>query len=142
MVKGKVLAIDYGNSKVGFAVSDKDRLMAFGRGVARNLSQEDLLTKIKKMVEEESVDTLVFGLPLDINGNETEQTMRIRNFADQLKDFCSSKFVKLDFLDESFSTFEANQLLQKMGITGDQKKQTEDEMAAIVLVHRYIDYKP
>lgn len=142
MQKGRILAIDYGNSTVGLAVSDPDRLMAFGRGSHKGLNEVDLLDKIKDLVVTDKITTVVLGLPLSADGSDTKQTLRIREFGSKLKDKISELPVEIKFLDESFSTFEANQILQKIGVKSADRKQTEDEMAAIVLVHRYIDYKP
>lgn len=142
MQKGRILAIDYGNSTVGIAVSDPDRLMAFGRGSHKGLSEVELLDKIKDLVVADNVVTVVLGLPLSSDGSDTRQTLRIRAFGSSLKEKLSELPVEIEFLDESFSTFEANQILQKIGVKSADRKQTEDEMAAIVLVHRYIDYKP
>lgn len=144
MKKGKVMAIDYGGAKVGLAVSDGDRQMAFGRGVLRDHSKEKLVGEILKIVENEGLNQVVIGLPLGPNGEETDQTQRIRDFGLLISEIAvkCDVTISIDYIDESFSTFEANQRMREMGLDLAQRKATEDEMAAIILLQRYIDFRP
>jgi len=138
------MAIDYGSAKIGLAVTDPDRLMAFGRGVLRGLAREKALEAIWKMIIEEKAVKVVIGLPMGENGEETPQCAKIRDFgallAEKAAQECHS--LDIDFIDESFSTFEAGRVLKEIGATAEQKKETEDEVAAIILLHRYIDFRP
>ncbi len=144
MMKGKVLAIDYGQKSIGLAVSDADRMMAFGRGVLRNIDRDGTLKSVLLMIDSEDISEVVIGLPLGKNGEETVQTKIIRDFADELSvQMRESKIeIPVTFLDESFSSFEANIILMKLGVKSEDRKKTEDEMAAIVLIHRFIDFRP
>lgn len=144
MYKGKLLAIDYGAQKIGLAVSDADQQMAFGRGVLLNKNIEQVCADLHKLIIEERVVKVLVGLPTAQDGGDTVQTARIRGFVAQLGNFLNSQGLKLmiEFIDESFSSFEANKMLQELGVPGRDRKKTEDELAAIVLVHRYIDFRP
>ncbi len=144
MGKGKILAIDYGGSSIGLAVSDADRMMAFGRGTIKGKSLPDILEEIYSLVIRDEIKLILVGLPMGKEGQETSQTIKIRKFADVLQEFLVQKnqSVELEYIDESFSTFEANKILDKIGVKGREKKLTEDEMSAIILVHRYIDFRP
>lgn len=144
MDKGRLMAIDYGSSKIGLAVTDPDRLMAFGRGVLRGLTREKALEKIWEMIINEQVVKVIIGLPMGEAGEETIQSAKIRNFGALISEKAQSEGsdVKIDYIDESFSTFEAGRVLQEIGATQAQKKETEDEIAAVILLHRYIDFRP
>lgn len=148
MNKGRILAIDYGQKSIGLAVSDEGRQMAFGRGVLKNVSGEiglqQVLLKIVNMCRLEGITMILIGLPMGVNNQETVQTERIRLFAKELADSLVLAELNwpIEFIDESFSSFEANGILTKIGVKGKDKKKTEDEMAAIILIHRYIDFKP
>jgi putative holliday junction resolvase len=141
---GKILAIDYGQKKIGLAVTDIDRIMVFGRGIMENKNQDLVYKNLLQLIHEEKVEKIVVGLPLQADGNETEQTKRIRLFANNLKKFLHShdSLAEIDFVDESFSTFEAQQFMKKLGIESKKQKQSEDELAAIFILQRYIDFKP
>ncbi len=144
MEKGRIMAVDYGTAKIGLAVTDPDRIMAFGRGLFRKLSDQQAIEKIWQFVISEEIVKVVIGLPMGRNDQETVQTRKIRNFADKLteKAVTECHSLEIDFIDESFSTFEAGRVLQEIGATAEQKKATEDELAAIILLHRYIDFRP
>jgi putative Holliday junction resolvase len=144
MKEGKVLAIDYGQKSIGLAVSDRARMMAFGHGTLKNTDKDKVLAAIADLINSEEIAVVIVGLPLGKEGEETVQTAVIRKFAGELKDFFEVRkmAVEMDFLDESFSSFEANKILAGLGVKSPDRKKTEDEMAAIVLVHRYIDFRP
>ncbi len=143
MENQKILAVDYGSSKIGLAVSDRDRTMAFGRGVLRPKSRDEAFLSIKQLILDDNIGKIVFGLPLSSDGNDTKQSLNIRDFANQLTQFLSNNGVEilLDFIDESFSTFEAGNILRDLQVGYKKKKETEDELSAIILLNRYIDFK-
>lgn len=131
--KGKILAIDYGTKKIGLAVSDDARLLAFGRGILdRSEGFAKNLKKIQKLCNSEHVQELVFGLALDDQGEEGETAKKVRNFAKKLEPYFVG--LSMHFIDESFSSFEAKNMQKEVGNYGH-----DDEMAAIVILQRYLD---
>lgn len=144
MKEGKLLAIDYGQKSIGLAVSDQARMMAFGRGTLNNVGKDKVLESIIDLIVKDEVVEVIVGLPLGVEGQETAQTAVIREFAGELQKILDARkmAVKIAFLDESFSSFEANKILAELGVKSPDRKKTEDEMAAIILIHRYIDFRP
>jgi putative Holliday junction resolvase len=140
---GKILAIDYGKKKIGLAVSDSGRMMAFGRGILPNKLEKQVFTEIAQLIAKEQVKLVLIGLPLNKSGEETSQSENIKNFAENLREDLLGRGLKpdFDFIDESFSSFEANNFLREIGASIEQKRESEDELAAIFLIHRYIDFK-
>jgi len=138
------LAIDYGQKSIGLAVSDQNRVMAFGRGKIVNKDKDKVLAALADLVVLEKIVEIIVGLPMGKSGEETPQTTIIRKFAGQLKSYLQERkmTVTIGFLDESFSSFEANKMLAELGVKSQDRKKTEDEMAAIILIHRYIDFRP
>src|SRR5579883_1218682 len=107
--KGKILAIDYGTTKIGLAVSDDARLLAFGRGIFdRSQGFNKLAKEIQQLCEAENISEFVLGLPLDEQGEESDSAKKVRNFAKKLGLYFPDK--KLHFIDESFSSFQAQGL--------------------------------
>jgi putative Holliday junction resolvase len=132
---GKILAIDYGTTKIGLAVSDDARLLAFGRGVFdRKKGFPSLVTKLQEICNKEYVTELLFGLPLDENSEEGDSTKKVRNFAKKLGLYFADR--KISFTDESFSSFEAKNQLRAAGRGGH-----DDEAAAVIILQRYLDRK-
>lgn len=136
------MAIDYGSSSIGLAVSDDSRIMAFGRGVLKKLTQEEAIAKISSLIKEERVKLVILGLPMSIDGGETNQTAKIREFGDKLALELSKLAVPMEYVDESFSSYEAQKILENLNVKPQDRKKTEDELAAVVLVRRYIDFRP
>ena len=141
---GKVLALDYGKSKIGAAISDEGQTVVFGRGfIDCKKSLKGFFEQIRTWRKDDNINTIVIGLPLDENGRETLQTRRIRNFAKKLEHFLKS--IKLTasvvFEDESFTSFEANERLVELGFEAKKSKKHEDELAAVLILQRYLKRK-
>ena len=139
---GKILAIDYGSASIGLAVSDDSRIMAFSRGVLKKLSKEEAIAKISSLIKEENVKLVILGLPMSIDGGETLQTAKIREFGDKLSIELLKLHVPMEYVDESFSSYEAQKMLENLNVKALDRKKTEDELSAVVLVRRYIDFRP
>ena len=111
MKKNKILAIDFGENNVGLAVTDPGANLVFGKGLIKGgKSLNDLFSKIKKFCDDEEVNKIVFGLPLGKDGEETDQTGRMKKIAYKLKDYLGN--IPLEFEDESFSSFEAREIAE------------------------------
>jgi len=131
--KGKILALDYGTTKIGLAVSDDSRLLAFGRGVLlRSSALNKIFEQIKRLCEKENVTEFVLGLPLNDEGEEGESAKKVRNFSKKLGLYFPE--INLNFIDESFSSFEAKNLQHQTGSHGH-----DDELAATIILQRYLD---
>ncbi|MFA5829102.1 MAG: Holliday junction resolvase RuvX [Candidatus Gracilibacteria bacterium] len=141
MQKGKILAIDYGLAAIGLAICDDSQQFVFGKGVLNPLKGlKPVFEKILKFCRDEQVQTVVVGLPLGSEGEETPQTARVRKFITKLEDFLKQNgFVpSFVFEDESFTSYEADKHLADLGLKGSQRKQYEDELAAILILKKHL----
>jgi putative holliday junction resolvase len=137
--KGKILALDFGRSAVGMAVSDEDRQMVFGRGVIRDYkSLANLFAEISKFCLDEKVSEIVMGVPIGGDGEDTPQTEKIRSIGEKLEKYLGN--IPVNFEDESFTTYEADEFLSLKGVKGSRRKETEDEIAATIILKRYLDF--
>jgi len=118
----KILGIDYGSSKVGLALADLEA------GVAvpwQELKNKDLkIERLKDYIQSEEIDKIVVGLPLGLDGRETEQTKEVKKFIQKLKDNLE---VEIIGHDERLSTVAA----AKVG--------RDDAVAAMYILQGYID---
>ena len=138
---GKILALDYGKSKIGAAISDETRSMVFGRGrIDCKNGLNAFFEKLRMWCTEDDIATIVIGLPYNQEGKETAQTRRIRNFAKKLEHFLNASRLAANivFEDESFSSFEATEHLTQIGFKAKKSKEHEDELAAVLVLKRYI----
>lgn len=135
--KGKILAIDFGEKHVGLAVSDEGGVIAFGRGTISDYgSLDNLFTKIGELCDIEGVSVLLMGLPKGPEEEHTVQSKRIEEIGHLMADYLN---IPIKFVDESFSSYEAGEKLKKMGVKAHKTKEKEDEMAATMLLQKYLD---
>ncbi|WP_457642508.1 Holliday junction resolvase RuvX [Persephonella sp.] len=130
----RVLALDVGNKRVGVAYSDPF-------GISTNplpYVQNDNLVfeKIKKLVEEYNVGTVVIGLPLTLKGEEGTQAKQTKQFAEKLKEFIPQ--VDIQFLDERFTTSLAEKHLKET-TKRSKRKEKIDSLAAVYILKTYLE---
>lgn len=133
----KYLALDYGERRVGVAVSDPGGAMAFARDFLENSGQEDLLVKITTLCEQEGIHRIILGLPLHTDGQEGERVKATRDFAELLKKTLPQ--IELEFFDERFTTKWATHKLREAGIKAKEQKGKKDSLAAQILLQTYLD---
>ncbi len=121
----KILGIDFGTKTLGLAMTDTDLDIVFPFGTMHNFEPKVFLN-IKDLVLKEDFEKIVMGLPLGMNGEETEATARVRAFAGKLE---SEVGMGVVFEDERFSTHEAD----RMG--GEASR---DEKSAMIILEQYM----
>lgn len=126
----KILAIDYGEKRVGLALGDTDLNLALPHGVLNQKSDEVLVEQLLQIVDEEGVDTVVVGDPLAATGGKTEQTNTSRAFAALLR---TRLKVPVELFDERFTSQRADAAPREL------KTRSRDEMAAMFLLQDYLD---
>ena len=115
-------------------------MMVFGRGVIRDYkSLAHLFEKIRDFCLKEGVVEVVMGVPVGRDEEDTPQSGRIRGFGEKLQEYLGDG-IPVEFEDESFTTFEADEFLDKiMHIRGRERKQSVDELAAVLILKRYLE---
>ena len=132
----RVLGIDLGSRRIGVAVSDGLGLTAQPRAtIARHGGVRDI-DAIAAAVKDADADRIVLGLPLDCEGQEGPAAQRARVFGDKL---AAALHLPVEFIDESFSTVEAEAVLLAADVSRARRKQVVDKMAAAVILQRWLD---
>ncbi|MFC1655368.1 Holliday junction resolvase RuvX [Patescibacteria group bacterium] len=140
--KGKVLGIDYGDAKIGVAISDESQTVAFGRVLIKNKSRESVIKQIKEICDSEKVVEIVIGLPLNMDGEETAQTRKVEQFGDVLE---SQIGLPVNYNDERLTSAESDAILYTLGVKGsgkskkNVKKQEQDIIAASLILQNYLN---
>lgn len=134
----KVMALDYGEVRIGVAMTDLMRLIAspFETYVRKSLDQD--LDHICTLINDNSVKTVVVGLPLNMDGTEGERAQKTREFVDVLKKKTNVEFV---FQDERLSSVSAEELLLEGGMKRKDRKQNIDKVAAAIILESYLNSK-
>jgi putative Holliday junction resolvase len=132
----RAVGIDLGSHRIGIAVSDALGLTAQPHAtLPRHGGQRDL-DAIAAIVKTFNAEVLVLGLPLDPEGNEGTAAKAARVFGDRLR---AALGIKVELVDESFSTVEAEDVLLAADVSRAKRKQVIDQLAAAVILRRWLD---
>ena len=132
----RALGIDYGDTRIGIALSDPMQIITKPYTTLANNS--DFFIKLESIVNEKEVKTIVVGYPYGMKGQITKQTEKVDLFIDRLKQNINIDIIKVD---ERLSSKSAENLLKEQGFkTGHNKSMIDDTSAAIIL-QEYIDSK-
>ena len=125
------LALDVGDVRIGLALSDITGIIASGyetytrKGVPR-----DFIIK-------NSVDGVVLGLPVNMDGSEGPRVRITRQFGEELKEFIPN--IPMTFLDERLTTVQAERMLIEGGVRREKRKKVIDKVAATLILQAYLD---
>ncbi|MDD3647459.1 MAG: Holliday junction resolvase RuvX [Candidatus Dojkabacteria bacterium] len=129
----KTLGIDYGDKRIGLAMSDDTGVLASPLPTLKVQSLADSVAKIQRIIKNQKVAKVVLGLPLGPKREETQKSIQIRYFADALK---TTNGAQVEFWNEYYSTKSAMQNLP--GGTKRKRKNLDSEAARIIL-QEYLD---
>jgi len=138
---GRLLAIDWGDRRVGIAASDELRMIATPAGVIvrRAGKRPPVAAVLRRMDEIGDVDAVVMGLPLDGDGNETPRCAEVRLVATAITAL-SGRLVS--FVDERYSTARAHRALHEAGGKVGDHRHDIDAMTAAILLQGVLDRGP
>jgi len=135
----RVLGIDYGDRHVGLALSDVLLVTAQPFGTYRLTGREkDDRKFFQELVARQDVQEIVIGNPLRMNGSSGTRVEKTRQFAAWLGKAVGKPIV---FIDERLTTQEALRLLQDRNLRGREKKEREDQIAAVIILSTYLESK-
>ena len=132
---GRILGLDYGEKRIGLATSDLNKIIASPFCTILNKSDDFVNTKLNKIIIEKNIEYFVLGLPLGLNGKDTDQTKKVRVFAKTIKYFK----LPIYFQDERLSSLSAKRSLIKQKIKTGHNKHMIDETAAAIFLQQFID---
>ena len=134
--KGRILALDYGEKRIGIALSDPNRIFSKPLCVLSNKGFEQLLEELKKLITLHQVTLLIIGIPYAIDGSITPKTEECQQIMNRLKVVLS---IPVEGFDERYSTWEANEELKKMGYNWRQAKEIKDAMSAAMILKEFLN---
>jgi putative Holliday junction resolvase len=134
--KGKVMALDLGEKRIGVAVSDELRMIARSHSVLRRKSRREDYERYARIIEEERICLLVVGLPVTLSGDEGEKAAWVRDYTTELGRFIRTPIV---YWDESLTTVDALSSLRDRGVGRKRVGQKLDAVAAAFILQSYLD---
>jgi putative holliday junction resolvase len=135
----KFLGIDYGGVRIGIAVSDDTKTIAFGREFIPN--NKTALNRIKSIVESENISAIIIGYPVNLKGQKTKQTLEVDSFIEELNKIFSS--VEIIKWDERFTSKIAQDSMLESGMKKKKRQQKGniDIISAALMLQSYLDSK-
>ena len=132
---GRVLGIDYGDSRIGLAMSDPLKIIASPFKTIRNEGNEKCLQVFHTLIKEKDVEAIVVGLPMGLKGQETVQTKKVREFANLL--YALKLPIHLE--DERLSSVSAEKSMIQQNIKTGHNKGLIDQRAAAIILQQFLD---
>ena len=136
------MGLDVGDKTVGIAVSDELGYTAQGIMTLERVGIRKDTAKIIDMVKEYGCDTVVIGLPKNLNGSDSIQTEKVREFRTMLENKMRStgmKDIKIVWQDERLTTVMAERVLIAADVSRSKRKKVIDKQAAVIILQSYLD---
>ena len=133
----RMLGIDYGDARVGVSITDELNITVQGlETIQRNNSDKIVLKRLDEILEKYDIDTIVVGLPLNLNGTKSQRTEKTEQFIHKLK--CKYNQLKIDTMDERLTTVEAQKTMNFLNVNKSKKKEIVDTIAAVYILEAYL----
>ncbi len=133
--KGRVLALDLGEARIGVAISDPDRAVALPAGTIKASGGVEDLKAVARMVAETGATEVVVGHPLSLSGERGPAAHKAEEFADGLRLILN---VPVHLQDERLSTAEAERGLRAAGARGRRQREAVDQAAASIFLEAFL----
>ena len=136
MQKHRKMGVDYGDKRIGIALSDALCIISSPYEVYQNVGEEDALNHLNQLIKEYDVDAVAMGLPLNMDGTEGERAIIHRQSGEKLEKLSN---VKVHFIDERLTSAEAEDILISSGVRREKRKELIDKIAAQIILQNYIN---
>ena len=132
------LGIDYGEARVGIAVTDELNITVQGlETIQRNGSDKVILKRLDEILNQYEIDTIVVGMPLNMNGTISERAKITEQFIHKLK--CKYNKIKIETIDERLTTVEAHKTMNFLNVNKNKKKNIVDTISAVYILETYLN---
>ena len=134
----RILGIDYGDSRVGIAVSDPLGFTAQGVKTLKNKNKKKLLAELTEIINEYNPETIIIGKPKNMDGSEGFRVDATYKFAEDLKTIYQGN---IEFVDERLTTVSATRVLNETNTRGKDRKNVLDTDSACFILESYLNSK-
>ena len=134
----RTLGIDYGDARVGIAISDALGITAQGlETISYNGNDKILLRRLDEIITEYNVYKIIVGMPLNMNGTKTIRAEVTEKFIHKLK--CKYNKIEIETVDERLTTVEAHKTMNFLDINKTKKKGLVDTISAVYILETYLN---
>ena len=132
------IGIDYGDARVGIAITDALNVTVQGLETIHHKGNDKIvLTRLDEIFEEYEVDTIVVGMPLNMDGSSTFRAEATNKFIHKLK--CKYNKMKIEIVDERLTTVQAHKTMNELNINSKRKKNIVDTISAVYILETYVN---
>ena len=138
MNKMRKLGIDYGDSRVGLAITDELGITVQGLETIHHKGNDKIvLRRLEEIFNQYEIDTIVIGLPINMDGTKTERVVVTEKFIHKLK--CKFSKVKIEEIDERLTTVAAHRTMNYLNINKYEKRNIVDTISAVYILETYMN---
>ena len=133
----RILGIDYGDVRTGFAITDELSIISQGlETFISNGNDKLILKRIEELLQTYNISTIVVGNPINLDGSESDRSRKTKDFVHKIK----SRFnnINVEMIDERLTTVEAHRTMNDLNIKGSKKKDLVDTISAEYILESYI----
>ena len=132
-----ILSLDYGEKRIGIAISDSKCSIALPSEVLNREKNEKDFLYIKEFIKNSNVQALLIGMPYNNDGTDNEKCKTIKKFSQDLLKFIN---INIIFWDENFSTSAQEEILIKNNLSRKKRKKIIDKLAASYFLQSFLDF--
>ena len=134
--RGKIAGIDFGTVRIGVAITDSERIVASPYEIYVHKNEKKDAEYFRQLVQNERIVHFVVGLPLHLDGRLSEKAQEAMKFGEWLGHLTG---LSVDYMDERFTSVEAEGFLRDMKLTGKKRRERLDKVAAQILLTTYLE---
>ena len=136
----RVLGIDYGDSRVGIAITDGLGITAQGLETIEHFGNDKIVLKrLDELMNNYEIDTIVVGMPFNMDGTKTFRAEITEKFIHKLK--CKYNKINIETVDERLTTVSAHKTMNFLDVNKNKKKKIVDTISAVYILEMYINKK-
>jgi len=131
------LGIDYGDSRVGIAITDALNITVQGLETIHHQGNDKIVLKrLEEILNEYEIDTLVIGMPINMNGSKADRVEVTEKFIHKLK--CKFNKIEIETIDERLTTVAAHKTMNFLNVDKTKKKNIVDTISAVYILETYM----
>lgn len=132
------LGIDYGDTRTGVAITDALNITVQGlKTIVSNGNDKIILKEIDEILKEYEIDTIVIGMPLNMNGTKSERAEKTEAFIHKLK--CKYNKLNIEQIDERLTTVAAHKTMNILEVKKSKKRSIVDTISAVYILETYMN---
>lgn len=131
-----MIALDWGEKRIGWAISDSTATLVSKSGVYKRETKQKDIGHVKRIIQDNHIDELVLGLPRNMDGSLGKQAKNVFRFKEKLEEEVQ---IPIKLFDERLTTKEAERILLQVDMRREKRKKLIDGISASVILQGYLD---